>query len=74
MKIFNKKQINRQLSTKKIDNIARNGSFLCVDPDTDLKKAVLLALTSNKGSHDFQLTADTEGERLFERVLRVSQQ
>ena len=37
------------------------------------KWAVLLALTSNKGSHDFQLTADTEGERLFERVLRVSQ-
>lgn len=38
------------------------------------KWAVLLALTSNKGSNDFQLTADTEGERLFERVLRVSQQ
>ena len=38
------------------------------------KWAVLLALTSNKGSHDFQLTADTEGERLFELVLRVSQQ
>ena len=38
------------------------------------KWAVLLALTSNKGSHDFQLTADKEGERLFERVLRVSQQ
>ena len=38
------------------------------------KWTVLLALTSNKGSHDFQLTADTEGERLFERVLRVSQQ
>ena len=38
------------------------------------KWAVLLALTSNKGSPDFQLTADTEGERLFERVLRVSQQ
>lgn len=38
------------------------------------KWAVLLALTSNKGSHDFQLTADTEGERLFEHVLRVSQQ
>ena len=38
------------------------------------KWAVLLVLTSNKGSHDFQLTADTEGERLFERVLRVSQQ
>ena len=38
------------------------------------KWAVLLALTSNKGSHDFQLTDDTDGERLFERVLRVSQQ
>ncbi len=35
---------------------------------------VLLALTSNKGSHDFQLTADAQGERLFERVLRTSQQ
>ncbi len=37
------------------------------------KWVVLLALTSNKGSHDFQLTADTEGERLFEKVLRISQ-
>lgn len=37
------------------------------------KWVVLLALTSNKGSHDFQLTADATGERLFERVLRVSQ-
>ena len=36
------------------------------------KWVVLLALTSNKGSHDFQLTADTEGERLFEKVLRRS--
>ena len=35
---------------------------------------ILLALTSNKGSHDFQLTQDTEGERLFEKVLRTSQQ
>lgn len=35
---------------------------------------VLLALTSNKGSLDFQMTADTNGERLFEKVLRVSQQ
>lgn len=34
---------------------------------------VLLALTSNKGSHDFQLVADASGERLFERVLRTSQ-
>lgn len=38
------------------------------------KWVVLLALTSNKGSHDFQLTADAGGERLFEKVLRVSQQ
>lgn len=38
------------------------------------KWVVLLALTSNKGSHDFQLTADTEGERLFEKVLRKSQE
>lgn len=38
------------------------------------KWVILLALTSNKGSHDFQLTQDTEGERLFEKVLRVSQQ
>lgn len=34
---------------------------------------ILLGLTSNKGSADFQLTADASGERLFERVLRVSQ-
>lgn len=35
---------------------------------------VLLALTSNKGSLDFQMTADSNGERLFEKVLRVSQE
>jgi len=43
----------------------------------DDKWVVLLALTSNKGSHDFQLTTSTEGEnseRLFEKVIRVSQQ
>lgn len=34
---------------------------------------VLLALTSNKGSHDFQLRQDPEGTRLFEQVLRTSQ-
>lgn len=34
---------------------------------------ILLALTSNKGSHDFQLSEDKEGERLFEKVLRRSQ-
>lgn len=38
------------------------------------KWVILLALTSNKGSHDFQLTADTQGEKLFEKVLRISQQ
>ena len=38
------------------------------------KWVVLLALTSNKGSHDFQLMEDIQGERLFERVLRTSQQ
>ena len=38
------------------------------------KWVVLLALTSNKGSHDFQMVEDKDGERLFERVLRQSQQ
>ena len=37
------------------------------------KWVILLALTSNKGSHDFQLTEDAQGERLFEKVLRRSQ-
>ncbi|MCR5132181.1 MAG: orotidine-5'-phosphate decarboxylase [Prevotella sp.] len=35
---------------------------------------VLLALTSNKGSLDFQLMKDESGERLFERVMRTSMQ
>ena len=38
------------------------------------KWVILLALTSNKGSQNFQLTTDTEGERLFEKVLRKSQE
>ena len=38
------------------------------------KWVILLALTSNKGSQDFQLTESTDGERLFEKVLRKSQQ
>jgi len=37
------------------------------------KWVVLLALTSNRGADDFQLTEDAHGERLFEKVLRVSQ-
>src|SRR5659263_355437 len=36
------------------------------------KWVVLLALTSNKGSKDFQLTTDSKGERLFEKVLKKS--
>lgn len=40
----------------------------------DGKWVILLALTSNKGSHDFQLTEDKNGERLFEKVLRKSQE
>lgn len=38
------------------------------------KWVILLALTSNKGSFDFQLTEDKDGERLFEKVIRKSQQ
>ena len=34
---------------------------------------ILLALTSNKGSFDFQQTADTDGVRLFEKVIKKSQ-
>lgn len=38
------------------------------------KWVILLALTSNKGSHDFQLTEDSTGKRLFEKVIQKSQQ
>ena len=40
----------------------------------DGKWVILLALTSNKGSYDFQLTEDAQGEKLFEKVLRKSQE
>ena len=40
----------------------------------DGKWVILLALTSNMGSHDFQLTEDKNGEQLFEKVLRKSQE
>lgn len=36
------------------------------------KWVILLALTSNKGSHDFQLIKDEQGEMLFQKVLRTS--
>ncbi len=38
----------------------------------DGKWVILLALTSNKGSHDFQLTEDRNGKRLFEQVIETS--
>ncbi len=38
------------------------------------KWVILLALTSNKGSHDFQLFEDKDGVRLFERVLSKAQE
>ena len=40
----------------------------------DGKWVILLALTSNKGSFDFQLTEDKDGERLFEKVIRKSRE
>lgn len=36
------------------------------------KWVILLALTSNKGSHDFQLIKDDNGRRLFENVILTS--
>lgn len=36
------------------------------------KWVILLALTSNKGSHDFQLIEDKEGTPLFETVIKKS--
>lgn len=38
------------------------------------KWVIVLGLTSNKGSHDFQFTIDSNGERLFEKVLRISKE
>lgn len=38
------------------------------------KWVILLALTSNKGSLDFQMTEDKDGVRLFEKVLSKSQE
>ncbi len=36
------------------------------------KWVILLALTSNTGAFDFQLTVDENGEKLYEKVLRKS--
>lgn len=38
------------------------------------KWVIVLALTSNKGSQDFQFMTDANGERLFEKVLKTTQQ
>lgn len=38
----------------------------------DGKWVILLDLTSNKGSHDFQFIKDADGMPLYERVLRTS--
>lgn len=38
------------------------------------KWVIVLALTSNKGSMDFQMIRDTEGTPLYEQVLRKAQQ
>ena len=38
------------------------------------KWVILLALTSNKGAFDFQLTEDKEGTPLYQRVLETSKQ
>lgn len=38
------------------------------------KWVILLALTSNKGSFDFQQTEDQEGCKLFEKVIKKSQE
>ena len=37
------------------------------------KWIILLALTSNKGSDDFQMTESCDGKKLFEHVLEKSQ-
>lgn len=37
------------------------------------KWVVLLALTSNKGAYDFQFMEDFQHEKLFQKVLRISQ-
>lgn len=38
------------------------------------KWAIILALTSNEGSKDFQFTTASSGERLFEKVLKTSKE
>ncbi|MCP4125120.1 MAG: orotidine-5'-phosphate decarboxylase [Bacteroidetes bacterium] len=46
----------------------------CVEPFLEYKDkwAIILALTSNKGSQDLQFMEDSNGEKLYERVIRKS--
>jgi orotidine-5'-phosphate decarboxylase len=46
----------------------------CIEPflEYEEKWAIILGLTSNAGSKDFQFMEDKDGERLFERVIRKS--
>jgi len=46
----------------------------CIEPflEYEDKWAIILGLTSNAGSADFQFMEDRNGERLFERVIRRS--
>lgn len=37
------------------------------------KFVILLVLTSNKGANDFQFLTNPEGEKLFQKVLKISQ-
>lgn len=46
------------------------GPFL----DYEGKWVIVLALTSNRGSHDFQLIKDANGKPLYERVIERSKQ
>ena len=47
--------------------------FLTYEAEKNLW-VILLALTSNKGSFDFQQTTNQEGNRLFEQVIKKSQE
>ncbi|MEZ5023071.1 MAG: orotidine-5'-phosphate decarboxylase [Chitinophagales bacterium] len=46
----------------------------CVAPflEYEDKWAIVLGLTSNKGSEDFQMMEDSNGEALYERVIRIA--
>ena len=37
------------------------------------KWAIVLALTSNAGGLDFQLTQDADGQKLYQKVLKTAQ-